>query len=80
MKHTYPPSYKPGPKAHWTINRAWEILDHVKPGVIPEEVRAYLAGAISGLLGRYVNEFRGNMNDQMARSTKHRPTKKQDPI
>lgn len=47
-EHTYPDRYKPG--THWSTDAAWEILDRVKPGVIPDEVRALLAGLIAGRL------------------------------
>jgi hypothetical protein len=50
-KHTYPSRYPPG--THWATDEAWRILDFVKPGIIPEDVRAYLAGAITGLLETY---------------------------
>lgn len=47
-KHTYPSNYMPG--AHWATDAAWEILDTIKPGVIGEGVRAFLAGHIAGRL------------------------------
>ena len=46
--HTYPDRYPPG--THWSLDAAWEILDTIKPGVIPDDVRALLAGMISGRL------------------------------
>jgi hypothetical protein len=48
MQHTYPSKYPPG--THWATDAAWEILDTVKPGVIPDDVRAFLAGQIAGRL------------------------------
>jgi len=47
-KHTYPDRY---PKdAGGVVSEAWEILDRVTPGVIPPDVRAFLAGVIAGKL------------------------------
>lgn len=54
--HTYPDRYAPGPKQPWQINAAWEILDCVKPGIIPTDVRALLAGQIAGRLMRAKSE------------------------
>lgn len=50
VEHTYPPDYKPG--THWAITEAWRILDQVKPGVLSDDVRMFLAGAIAGTLVR----------------------------
>ena len=47
-RHTYPDKYPPG--THWALDAAWEILDTIKPGVIPDDVRAFLVGRIAGLL------------------------------
>jgi hypothetical protein len=47
-EHRYPTSYAPG--AHWATDAAWELLDHIKPGVIPDDVRFWLAGAFAGRL------------------------------
>jgi len=47
-KHVYPDQHPPG--SHWATSAAWEILDAIKPGLIPDDVRAYLAGRIAGLL------------------------------
>ena len=52
--HTYPSKYPPG--VHWSVDAGWEILDHVKPGVIPEDVRAFLCGMIAGALERVAKE------------------------
>jgi hypothetical protein len=49
-QHCYPSNYGPG--AHWATDAAWELLDHIKPGVIPDDVRAWLAGAFAGRLTR----------------------------
>lgn len=54
--HTYPDKYAPGPKAPWHMNAAWEILDCIKPGVIPIDVRSMLAGQIAGRLIRAAAE------------------------
>ncbi len=52
-EHTYPSSYPP--EGHWALREAWAILDLVAPGTIPEDARAFLAGAIAGTLVRLVN-------------------------
>lgn len=49
-KHRYPDRYPPG--THWATDAAWEILDTIKPGVISDDVRAFLAGQIAGRLMR----------------------------
>lgn len=49
-KHEYPDRHPPG--ACWSTDAAWEILDVIKPGLIPTDVRAYLAGRIAGRLIR----------------------------
>lgn len=46
--HEYPPDYPPG--KHWSIDAAWEILDSIKPGLIPQDIRCFLAGQIAGRL------------------------------
>jgi hypothetical protein len=48
--HHYPDRYPPG--THWATDAAWEILDSIKPGVISDDVRAFLAGQIAGRLMR----------------------------
>lgn len=53
-KHTYPSGYPPG--THWATDEAWRILDAIKPGLIPDDVRAYLAGAITGALMKITKE------------------------
>ena len=50
VQHTYPDRYPPG--THWASDAAWEILDTIKPGVISDDVRAFLAGLIAGRLMR----------------------------
>lgn len=47
-KHNYPSLYPP--EAHWSLAEAWKILDSVKPGVISDDIRAFLVGQIAGLL------------------------------
>lgn len=49
-KHEYPDKYPPG--AHWAIDEAWEVLDHVTPGVLSIEARSLLAGMIAAKLIR----------------------------
>lgn len=53
-QHTYPPLYPPG--SHWAITEAWGILDLLRPGVLTDEVREVLAGAITGTLLRLAQE------------------------
>ena len=48
--HEYPDRYRPG--VHWATDAAWEILDQLKPGLIPQDARAYIAGQIAGRLMR----------------------------
>lgn len=52
--HTYPSDYRPG--THWALDEAWGILDRIKPGVIPDDIRAFLAGAIAGVLMKRTKE------------------------
>jgi hypothetical protein len=41
-QHTYPSEYPRG--KHWALDVAWSGLDLIRPGLIPEDVRALLAG------------------------------------
>jgi hypothetical protein len=50
QEHTYPSDYPPG--THWATDEAWHILDILTPGVLSDDVRAFLAGAIAGTLMR----------------------------
>ena len=50
VQHTYPSNYPPG--THWATDEAWAILDTLKPGVISDDVRFFLAGSIAGTLMR----------------------------
>jgi hypothetical protein len=52
--HTYPSSYGRGVDP--VLDEAWDLLDAVKPGVIPESIRAFLAGAMVGLVARHVGK------------------------
>lgn len=49
-KHTYPTAYPRNMTP--ALERAWDILDVISPGTIPDDVRAFLAGAIAGALER----------------------------
>ena len=49
-EHTYPSEHGPGTSVFTDLG--WAILDHIKPGVIPDEVRAYLCGLIAGAAGK----------------------------
>lgn len=53
-KHTYPSNYPIG--VHWAVDEAWRILDHIKPGLITDDIRAYLGGAIAGSIMKYATE------------------------
>lgn len=47
-EHTYPSAYPKG--SRWSTDIAWEMLDQLKPGIIPEDVRAFIAGYMGGAL------------------------------
>jgi hypothetical protein len=49
-KHPYPSSYAPG--AHWATDKAWEILDALPVGMLPDDQRFITAGRIAGALMR----------------------------
>ncbi len=53
-RHTYPSKYPPG--IHWAVDEAWHILDMIKPGLIPDDVRSFLAGSIAGALVKFAVE------------------------
>ena len=55
-RHAYPSAYPPG--AHWALDEAWALLDTLKPGVLPNEVRLFLAGGIAGILMRHAQQLR----------------------
>ncbi|MGH6875931.1 MAG: hypothetical protein ACREHV_00990 [Rhizomicrobium sp.] len=46
----YPSLHAPG--THWATDEAWNILDHITPGVIPDDARFLLGGLIAGTLMR----------------------------
>ena len=48
LPQTYPSRHPPG--SRWSTTAAWAILDLIKPGIIPDDVRAFLAGSIAGRL------------------------------
>lgn len=50
----YASNHKPG--THWATDEAWKILDQIKEGAIPNDVRQWLAGAIAGMLMRVIKE------------------------
>ena len=52
--HTYPSRYGRG--VDKKLDEVWDILDVIRPGVIPEDVRAYLAGAMLGLVAKSLCE------------------------
>jgi hypothetical protein len=53
----YPSNYPPG--THPALDEAWEILDTIQDGAIPETLRIFLAGVIAGKILKY----RGNKDD-----------------
>lgn len=57
--HEYPDRYVPQGKDS-DLDRAWGILDSINPGVIPIDVRSFLAGQITGLLMRTRAEEKEN--------------------
>jgi hypothetical protein len=46
-KHEYPSEYGRGINAK--LDHVWDILDTIRPGVIPNDVRFLLAGAMYAL-------------------------------
>lgn len=55
LEHIYPSEHLPG--SHWAVTEAWTIVDAIKPGVLSEDVRCYLAGTIAGTLVRLRQEL-----------------------
>lgn len=53
-EHTYPSLYPPG--STWAITEAWGILDQLRPGLLDDDTRAFLAGNIAGTLMRLVQK------------------------
>jgi hypothetical protein len=53
-QHPYPPAYKPG--VHWAFDEAWDILDRLPVGMLPNDYRFLLAGQIAGTLMRVMVE------------------------
>jgi hypothetical protein len=47
-KRTYPSRYRPG--SHWAVDEAWEILDGLPVGMLPDDYRFLVAGQIVGVL------------------------------
>ena len=59
--HEYPQNYTPERVAHlWNVAKAWDILDIVKCGVIPPDVRSLLAGQIAGALSKAFEDGRSS--------------------
>ena len=46
--HTYPSMYQRGVISF--LDEAWNVLDTIKSGIIPDDVRAYLAGYFGAAL------------------------------
>lgn len=49
-KHPYPSRYGRG--THWAIDEAWDILDLLPVGLLPDDTRFLLSGMIAGALTR----------------------------
>lgn len=47
-EHPYPSNYRPG--THWSVDEAWEILDQLPVGILPDDHRFLIAGMIAGAL------------------------------
>jgi len=54
IHHTYPSGFEPG--KHWAMDQAWIGLDLIKPGLIPDDLRAFLAGYFSAALVKAAKE------------------------
>lgn len=50
----YPSNYGPG--KNWALDEAWSILDSIKDGIIPDDVRSFLAGSITATILRHANK------------------------
>jgi hypothetical protein len=50
-EHTYPSDF-PKDSPHPPVRAAWELLDAIRPGVIPPVIRFHLCRLIAGLLER----------------------------
>jgi hypothetical protein len=57
-EHTYPSRHKPG--THWATDKAWEILDSLPVGILPEDYRFLTAGRIAGALIKASEESRAS--------------------
>jgi hypothetical protein len=53
-QHTYP--LFSGPGTSWSLTEAWTIVDRLKPGVLTNDERDFLAGMIAGTLDRIRNK------------------------
>lgn len=52
--HEYPSRHPKG--SRWSTDEAWQMLDMLKPGIIPDDVRAYIAGYMGGALEKLFDE------------------------
>lgn len=48
MNHTYPRNHGPG--STWMTTIAFAVLDNLRPGIIPDPTRFYLAGLFAGAI------------------------------
>lgn len=55
-EHTYPSDHGRGVDP--ILDQAWDILDAIKPGVIPVEVRTWLCGQFVGILSKHLEKVR----------------------
>lgn len=58
--HSYPSNHRPG--THWATDKAWQILDTLPAGLLPDDYRFLLGGMIAGALLRQAAE-----NDALVR-------------
>jgi hypothetical protein len=65
-EHSYPDRYAPG-MGDPDLDEAWKILDTIKPGLIPPDARAFLAGQICGTIGRVRSEGRNGVLEEAAK-------------
>lgn len=67
-KHTYPSQYGRG--LIWHLDEAWDILDRIRPGVIPDDARSLLCGLISGTLSRVAENPQAAIDAWLAKRRK----------
>ena len=53
-KHPYPSRHGAG--THWATDEAWQILDALPVGMLPDDYRFLTAGRIAGTLERIAHD------------------------